>query len=71
MKNHYLFNMCNNVGRINGMIAFLRTWASKPLFAVHCMAHRLELVVGHAFSLNVHMEKMSNQLDKILNEVYT
>lgn len=60
-----------NIGEQNGMIAYLRRWASKPLFAIHCMAHRLELVVSHAFSIDEDIEEMSEYIDKTLNEVYS
>lgn len=61
----------SNLGVKNGMIAHLRLWASKPLYATHCMAHRLELVVSHAFSVDANIEKISDCLEKTINELYT
>lgn len=59
-----------NVGRHNGMITYLKNWASKPLFAVHCMAHRLELLIHHAFDINKEIENISHELDRALNDIY-
>lgn len=62
----------NNIGVRNGFIAYLRRWVSKPVFAVHCMAHRLELVVEHAFtSEGANIAEISTYLDKTLNEIYS
>lgn len=61
----------NNVGPDNGMIAYLRRWASKPLFAVHCMAHRLELVLLHAFNVNANTKLITHFIDSTLNEIYS
>lgn len=60
-----------NVGKEKGMIKYLREWAKRLLFAVHCMAHRLELLADHAFGVNADMEIITNYVERTINEVYS
>lgn len=64
----------SNVGRHNGVVKFLRDWAKNPIFAIHCMAHRLELAVQHAFNSITSLEnmnKISEYLDKVIKKTYS
>lgn len=63
-----------NTGRKSGTIAFLKNWAKNPIFAIHCMAHRLELAVQHAFESMKNLQDMnriSEYLDKTISKTYS
>lgn len=62
-----------NIGKYSGTIKYLKDWSSKPIFAVHCMSHRLELVIKHAFNKSTDQGTtiVSEYLDKTINKVYT
>lgn len=63
-----------NLGRHNGVIKFLRDWAKSPIFAIHCMAHRLELAIQHAFDSMKdieNMNKISYYLDDTIKKTYS
>lgn len=63
-----------NTGRLSGTIKYLRDWVKTPIFAIYCMAHRLELAVQHAFeSLKnlPNMNKMNEYLDKTITKTYS
>lgn len=58
-------------GQYNGLVAHIRNDAVKDIFAIHCMAHRLELMINR--SLNTHeyfdrFEKCINNLFKFYND---
>lgn len=64
----------NNIGRLSGTVKYLRDFARNPIFAIHCMAHRLELTVQHAFESmkdRPNMNQMNEYLDKIITKTYT
>lgn len=63
-----------NVGDHGGIIKYLRDFATNKIYAVHCMAHRLELAVSHAFdSMNKfdNMDKINNHLDQTITKTYS
>lgn len=62
-----------NLGKYLGTAKYLKTWAKKPIFSIHCMSHRLELVIQHAFNKTMDKEKtkkVSQYMDKVINKVY-
>lgn len=64
-----------NIGKHSGTIKYLRDWSSKPIFAIHCMSHRLELLIKNAFNKLINYELktkiISEYLDKTINKVYS
>lgn len=63
-----------NVGSLSGTIKFLKVWAKNLIFAIHCMAHRLELTVNHAFEVMTNrenMNKINEYLDKTISKTYS
>lgn len=63
-----------NLGKKSGIVKYLKDWVKKPIFAVHCMSHRLELVITKAFNKTTDKEKpkkVSEYLDKTINKVYS
>lgn len=60
----------NNIGKDNGTIKFIRDFADNKIFAVHCMAHRLELTVKHAFDSMQYIENM-NKINDYLDQTIT
>lgn len=63
-----------NTGRLTGTIKYLKDWAKNPIFAIHCMAHKLELAVKHAFDSMKNlpnMNKLNEYLDKTISKTYS
>lgn len=60
-----------NVGRKGGLAQHLKNFAENPLFAIHCMAHRLELAIQHSFDDSVELKKLGKDMDKLINSVYS
>lgn len=61
-----------NLGKYSGTAKYLKDWAKKPVFSIHCMSHRLELVIQQAFNkTDEQNSKVSEYLDKTINKVYT
>lgn len=64
----------SNTGKNSGTIKHIRDWARSPIFAIHCLAHRLELAVEHAFNSltnTVQMNKISEYLDKTIRKIHS
>ncbi|XP_031639159.1 E3 SUMO-protein ligase KIAA1586-like, partial [Contarinia nasturtii] len=63
-----------NTGKHTGILKYLKDWSSKPIFSVHCMSHRLELVIKHAFEKLIDEETnhriVSEYLDKTINQIH-
>lgn len=53
-------------GHRNGLVALIRQYVEEPIYAVHCMAHKLQLSLQKAFSINPFFKEM----DTIINHVY-
>lgn len=64
-----------NIGKYSGTIKFLRDWSNKPIFAIHCMSHRLELLIKNAFNKMSNSEQqtksISENVDKTINKLYS
>lgn len=64
-----------NIGKYSGTIKYLRDWSSKLIFAIHCMSHRLELLIKNDFNKLIDYEHetkiISEYLDKTINKVYS
>lgn len=63
-----------NVGKYSGTIKFMRDFAKNQIFAVHCMAHRLELTIQHAFESMKNLEnmnKLNDYLDGTITKTYS
>lgn len=63
-----------NVGKNTGTIKYIRDWAKSPIFAIHCLAHRLELAVEHAFNSMTNIEsmnKISEYLDRTIRKIHS
>lgn len=64
----------SNLGRLNGIIKHLKVSAKNSIFSIHCMAHRLELTILHAFDSfnhNQNMNAISFYLDKVVRKTYS
>lgn len=63
-----------NLGKTSGTVKYLKDWAKKPIFAIHCMSHRLELAIQHAFDQLIQFDDnkkiISEYLDETINKVY-
>lgn len=53
-------------GRINGLAVQMRTYVTNPIYAVHCMAHKLQLAIGKAYDTNYF-----SSLDNLINFLYS
>lgn len=53
-------------GQNNGLIALIRKDSKNHIFSIHCMAHRLELIIKHALETNKYFEKF----EQIINELF-
>lgn len=53
-------------GKKNGLVAKIRAFVTNKVYAVHCMAHRLELAIGKAYKVDDYFGK----LDTIINNLY-
>lgn len=52
-------------GHKNGLIAHMRDVGEHPLFAMHCMAHKLNLVIVKGFGTNKYFEKFEHVINKV------
>lgn len=53
-------------GVAGGLISYIRKITDNPIFAVHCMAHRLHLAIGNAYSSIPYF----SSFDKLVNNLY-
>lgn len=53
-------------GVVGGLISHIRKITVNPIFAVHCMAHRLHLAIGNAYSSIPYF----STFDKLINALY-
>lgn len=60
-----------NIGKHGGLVNHLKQFAKTPLLAVHCMAHRLELAIGHSFEIDGPVSKLGKEMDKLINGIYS
>lgn len=63
-----------NVGQHSGTIKYIRDWSEGPIFAIHCLAHRLELAVHHALNSMKNiatMNQISNYLDDTIRKTFS
>lgn len=52
-------------GQYNGLIAHIRKDTKKYIFATHCMAHRLELAIKHAFAKHEYFTRFENTINEL------
>lgn len=52
-------------GRNNGLIALIRDHAKNPIFSIHCMAHRLELIIKHALTKHEYFTKFEETINEL------
>lgn len=55
------------MGKNNGLVALVRNFVNRPIYAVHCMAHRLHLAIIHSFELDPYFD----EFERIINSIYT
>lgn len=60
-----------NVGKKGGLALHLKNFARNPIFAVHCMAHRLELAIQHSFEVEGAISNMGKNIDTLINSIYS
>lgn len=57
-------------GKNNGFISYIRHFADNPIYAVHCMAHRLELAIERAFKNNEMTLKVGDDIEYLVNNIF-
>lgn len=58
-------------GAYNGLIAHIRNHVKNPIFSIHCMAHRLELIIKHTLTEQEYFTRFEitmNELFKFYND---
>ena len=58
------------MGKFNGLAKKVERFAARPIIATHCMAHRLELAILHAYDGRPEFNFM-NHMPILINEVYS
>lgn len=53
-------------GQYNGLIAHIRNEVHNPIFSIHCMAHRLELMIKHTLTKHEYFERF----EKTINDLF-
>lgn len=49
--------------KYNGLVTKVRAHVDNPIYAVHCMAHRLQLAIGNAFATDPFFEELDNTVN--------
>lgn len=61
-----------NLGRSGGLVQHFKNFANSPIFAVHCMAHRLELAIQHSFEIDdLFVSTVGRKIESYINSVYS
>jgi hypothetical protein len=56
------------IGRRGGLSKLLNDSTHHNLYTIHCLAHRLQLVIGHAF---MDMDGFKNKFETVINGIYS
>lgn len=64
-----------NLGQHSGTLKYIKDWTKNSIFSIHCMSHRLELSIQHAFNQTIDFETnsriVSEYIDSTINKVYS
>lgn len=52
-------------GHLGGLISIIRRNTEKPIYAIHCMAHRLHLAIHKAFESNSYFKEFDSFINKL------
>lgn len=60
-----------NMGKRGGLVEILKRFTVNSIFSVHCMAHRLELVIANAFKATEKLKLLEKTMDSTINSIYS
>lgn len=58
-------------GEKKGLVALFRKFADHPIMAIHCMAHKLQLAIQHAFEGTSYLKTFNNNINKMYTFYYS